>query len=228
MLDWLACELRDQNGSLKHLHRLICNSKTYRQSSAYRSELVKSDPENRLLARMSRQRLDAGSFRDSVLLVSGQLDLKSGGPGDSHFTTTPGPQVTPVLHYEKIDLDSPAANRRSIYRVVWRGIPDPLMDALDFPDLGLLAPTRGFSASPLQSLVLYNNRFVLHQSQKLAERARKSQTKLPGQIKQIVLWVWLREPVEEELKKMTTLAGKHGLEAVCRLVLNSNEFLFVE
>ncbi|QDT97123.1 PSD1 and planctomycete cytochrome C domain-containing protein [Gimesia aquarii] len=228
LLDWLACELRDQNGSLKHLHRLICNSKTYRQSSAYRSELEKSDPDNRLLARMSRQRLDAGSFRDSVLLVSGQLDLKSGGPGDSHFTTTPGPQVTPVLHYEKFDLDSPAANRRSIYRVVWRGIPDPLMDALDFPDLGLLAPTRGFSASPLQSLVLYNNRFVLHQSQKLAERARKSQTKLPGQIKQIVLWVWLREPADDELKKMTTLVGKHGLEAVCRLVLNSNEFLFVE
>lgn len=228
LLDWLACELRDHNGSLKHLHRLICNSKTYRQSSAFHSELAEHDPENRLLGRMSRQRLDAGSYRDAVLLVSGQLDLKRGGPGVSHFTTTPGPQVTPVLHYDQFDLDSPGANRRSIYRVVWRGIPDPLMDALDFPDLGLLAPARGFSASPLQSLVLFNNRFVLHQAQKMAERARKVEAKLPDQIKRVVLWTWLRAPTADELKKMTNLADKHGLETVCRLVLNSNEFLFIE
>ncbi|MAX38166.1 PSD1 and planctomycete cytochrome C domain-containing protein [Gimesia sp.] len=227
LLDWLACELRDHNGSLKHLHRLICNSHTYRQSSASRSELVKLDPENRLLARMSRRRLDADSYRDAVLLVSGELDLKQGGPGDAHFTTTPGPQVTPVLHYDQFDLNRPDAHRRSIYRVVWRGIPDPLMDALDFPDLGLLAPTRGFSASPLQSLVLLNNRFVLHFAHKLAERAAKSET-IPGQVRQIILWVWLREPTTEELNQLTELAQQHGLESVCRLVLNSNEFLFVE
>lgn len=228
LLDWLACELRDHNGSLKHLHRLICNSHTYRQSSASRSELVKLDPENRLLARMSRRRLDADSYRDAVLLVSGELDLKRGGPGDAHFTTTPGPQVTPVLHYDQFDLNRPDANRRSIYRVVWRGIPDPLMDALDFPDLGLLAPTRGFSASPLQSLVLLNNRFVLHFAHKLAERAANSETKIPGQIRQIILWTWLREPTTEELNQLTELAQQHGLVSVCRLVLNSNEFLFVE
>ncbi|WP_299465260.1 PSD1 and planctomycete cytochrome C domain-containing protein [uncultured Gimesia sp.] len=228
LLNWLASELRDGNGSLKHLHRLICNSKTYRQSSACGAPLMKRDPENRLLGRMSRQRLDADSFRDSVLLVGGQLDLTMGGPGVSHFTTSPGPQVTPVLHYDRYDLDSPGAHRRSIYRVVWRGIPDPLMDALDFPDLGLLAPTRGFSASPLQSLVLLNNRFVLHHAQKIAERAKAAETKIPDQIKQIVSWSWLREPTPDELEKMTQLADAHGLEAVGRLVLNSNEFLFVE
>ncbi|WP_417377972.1 PSD1 and planctomycete cytochrome C domain-containing protein [Gimesia sp.] len=228
LLDWLACELRDGNGSLKHLHRLICNSQTYQQTSASRPELVKVDPDNRLLARLSRRRLDADSFRDSVLLVSGELDLKRGGPGDSHFTTTPGPQVTPVLHYDQFDLNRPDAHRRSIYRVVWRGIPDPLMDALDFPDLGLLAPTRGFSASPLQSLVLLNNRFVLHFAQKMAERAVNSETRRPDQIRQIVLWTWLREPTADELNQLTELANQHGLESVCRLVLNSNEFLFVE
>ncbi|WP_339729483.1 PSD1 and planctomycete cytochrome C domain-containing protein [uncultured Gimesia sp.] len=228
LLDWLACELRDHNGSLKHLHRLICNSKTYRQSSVYQPQLVKHDPDNRLLARMSRRRLDAGSFRDAVLQASGKLDFTMGGPGVTYFTQTPGPQATPVLHYDKFDLDSPGAYRRSIYRVVWRGIPDPLMDVLDFPDLGLLAPVRGFSASPLQSLVLLNNRFVLHQSQKMAERAQKSADNLPDQIKQIVLWTWLREPTPDELKSMTDLASEHGLATVCRLVLNSNEFLFVE
>ncbi|MDF1745973.1 MAG: PSD1 and planctomycete cytochrome C domain-containing protein [Gimesia sp.] len=228
LLNWLACELRDHQGSLKHLHRLICNSKTYRQSSAYRADLVKRDPENRLLARMSRQRLDADSFRDSVLQASGLLDLKMGGPGISHFTTSPGAQVTPMLHYDKFDLDSTGAYRRSIYRVVWRGIADPLMDALDFPDLGLLSPTRGFSASPLQSLVLLNNRFVLHHAQKMAKRARTVESKVPDQIRQVVLWTWLREPTPDELKSMTDLAEEHGLETVCRMVLNTNEFLFVE
>ncbi|MFK7778088.1 MAG: DUF1553 domain-containing protein [Gimesia sp.] len=228
LLNWLACELRDHNGSLKHLHQLICNSKTYRQTSASRADLLKRDPENRLLARMSRQRIDADTFRDSVLQASGVLDLKMGGPGDSHFTTSPGAQVTPKLHYDKFDLDSPGAHRRSIYRVVWRGIPDPLMDALDFPDLGLLAPKRGFSASPLQSLVLFNNRFVLHHAQKMAKRARTAESKIPDQIKQIVLWTWLREPTPDELKSMNHLAQEHGLETVCRMVLNTNEFLFVE
>lgn len=228
LLDWLACELRDNKGSLKHLHRLICNSKTYQQSSSHRAPLIKYDPENRLLARMSRQRLDADSYRDAVLLVSGQIDYTMGGPGVSHFTTSPGAQVTPTLHYDKYDLDSPGASRRSIYRVVWRGIADPFMDALDFPDLGLLAPSRGFSVSPLQSLVLFNNRFILHHAQKMAQRAQKSETKLPDQIKRIVIWVWLRNPTPVELKELTQLAEEHGLESVCRLVLNSNEFLFVE
>ncbi|MEQ9067018.1 MAG: DUF1553 domain-containing protein, partial [Gimesia chilikensis] len=127
----------------------------------------------RLLARWTRQRLDADSYRDAVLRVNGTLDLTMGGPGIQNFTQTPGPQATPVLHYDQFDLDSPGAYRRSIYRVVWRGIPDPLMDALDFPDLGLLSPVRGFSASPLQSLFLWKNS-VLHQhSPKLAQPARK-------------------------------------------------------
>ncbi|QDU50910.1 PSD1 and planctomycete cytochrome C domain-containing protein [Gimesia panareensis] len=228
LLDWLACELRDHNGSLKHLHRLICNSQTYQQSSAFRSELSKIDPENRLLARWSRQRLDADSYRDAVLRVNGTLDLTMGGPGVQQFTQSPGPQATPVLHYDQFDLDSPGAYRRSIYRVVWRGIPDPLMDALDFPDLGLLAPVRGFSASPLQSLVLWNNRFVLHHAQKLAERTRKAQPMISDQVRQIVLWAWLREPAEDEQRQLTQLAEQHGLETVARLVMNSNEFLFVE
>jgi mono/diheme cytochrome c family protein len=228
LLDWLACELRDQNGSLKHLHRLICNSQTYQQSSAFRSELSKIDPENRLLARWSRQRLDADSYRDAVLRVNGTLDLTMGGPGVQQFTQSPGPQATPVLHYDQFDLDSTGAYRRSIYRVVWRGIPDPLMDALDFPDLGLLSPVRGFSASPLQSLVLWNNRFVLHHAQKLAERARKVKPMISDQVRQIILWAWLREPTEDEQRQLTQLAEQHGLETVARLVLNSNEFLFVE
>jgi len=228
LLDWLACELRDNGGSLKALHRLICTSETYQQSSAERDELTARDPDNRLLARMSRQRLDADGYRDAVLVVSGRLDLTMGGPGIAHFSSRPGPQLTPVLDYDQFDWDSPGATRRSIYRVVWRGIPDPLLEALDFPDLGLLAPTRGFSASPLQSLVLLNNRFVLHHARHLSRRMQEAATTLPEQVAAGVHWTWLRAPTAEEQAALVTLAEQHGLPAVARLLLNSNEFLFVD
>lgn len=228
LLDWLACEICDNGGSLKAMHRLICTSETYQQSSAERADLTSRDPENRLLGRMPRQRLDADGYRDAVLAVSGRLDLTMGGPGVAHFSTSPGPQLTPVLDYSKFDWDSPGATRRSIYRVVWRGIPDPLMDALDFPDLGLLAPTRGFSASPLQSLVLLNNRFVLHHARHLAGRMQAAAPTLPEQIRFGVQWTWLREPTGSEQAAFAALAEQHGLPAVARLLLNSNEFLFVD
>jgi hypothetical protein len=228
LLDYLACELRDGGGSLKQLHRLICTSHTWQQSSACAPELAARDPENRLLARMSRQRLDADSYRDAVLAASGRLDLTMGGPGIPHFTSRPGAQLTPILDYRAFDWDSPGATRRSIYRVVWRGIPDPLFEALDFPDLGLLAPTRGFSASPLQSLTLLNNVFVLHHARHMAHRARNTADALDAQVRQVVAWTWQRSPTQEEAERLETLGRRHGLESVCRLLLSTNEFLFVD
>ena len=170
LLDWLACELRDHGGSLKHLHRLICTSETWQQTSACSAELAARDPDNRLLARMSRQRLDADSYRDSVLMASGRLDLTMGVRGLALFQSSRSAADT-HSRLQQLRLGQPRRNSRSIYRVVWRGIPDPLLEPLDFPDLGLPAPTRGFSASPLQALTLLNNRFVLHHAQHMARRA---------------------------------------------------------
>jgi hypothetical protein len=228
LLDWLACEIRDEHGSLKNLHRLICLSDTYRQASALREDLVAADPANRLLARMPSQRLDADAYRDAVLQASGRLNNQQEGPAVAHFSSRPGAQLTPYLDYGDFDWDGPQATRRSIYRVVWRGIPDPVFDALDFPDLGLLAPTRGFSASPLQALTLLNNRFVLHHARHLAQRAQAEAHNVTGQIAAAVRHTWQREPTAGELAQLSPLAEEHGLEAVCRLLLASNEFLFVD
>jgi Protein of unknown function (DUF1553)/Protein of unknown function (DUF1549)/Planctomycete cytochrome C len=228
LLDWLACELRDSGGSLKHLHRLICLSSTYRQAANYREDIARIDPDNRLLARMNRQRLDADSYRDAVLQVSGRLDTAMFGSGIAHFSTSPGAQLTPILDYSHYDFDSMGATRRSIYRVVWRGIQDPFMEALDFPDLGLLVPTRSFSASPLQSLALLNNRFVLHHTQHLARRAESGSTEFASRVREIFQWTLLREPTTAESEMLVALAVEHGIEAVGRLLLNSNEFIFVE
>ena len=219
LLDWLACELRDSGGSLKHLHRLIVTSAAYRQSSEHREEDAKLDGDNRLLWRMNRLRLDADSYRDFVLAAADRLDLTLGGPSERQFITGPPVQLTPTLDYAAYDWSALPKHRRSIYRFVWRGVPDPFMDTLDFPDLGLLAPSRSFSASSLQSLALYNNSSVLHLSSELAKQI----TTPADAIRRILL----REPTANELRDFTTYAQKNGLAALCRVLINSNEFLFV-
>ncbi|MBL7647667.1 MAG: PSD1 domain-containing protein [Candidatus Hydrogenedentes bacterium] len=229
LIDWLAVWFRDEaHGSLKALHRLIMTSDTYRQSSAHREEAAALDADNRLLWRQNRHRLDADAFRDYTLAATGMLDLTMGGPGVRNFTEAPGPQLTPVLDYQAYDWNSAGANRRSIYRFVWRGIADPFMEALDFPDLGLLSPQRGFSASSLQALSLYNNNFVLHHSATLAERLQAEATDLDGQVLRATRLLWFRDPNPEELAAFRDFASEYGLPALCRVLLNSNEFLFVD
>jgi len=227
LLDWLACEIRD-TGSLKSLHRLICTSRAYRRAAHAPPEALAIDPDARLLGWMPRHRLDAESFHDALLLTAGRLDDTRGGPAIPHFTQRPGAQLTPILDYDAFDLDSPGASRRAIYRVVWRGIPDPLFDALDFPDLGLLAPTRGSSSSALQALVLANNRFVLHNARALATRAAAEPGTPADRIAWMVRRAWLRPPTAPEAADLAALADRHGLEAVARALFNADDFLFID
>jgi Protein of unknown function (DUF1553) len=229
LLNWLAVWFRDDaRGSLKELHRLIVTSAAYRQSSEQRADAAKIDGENRLLWRQNRHRLDADGFRDFTLAASGALDLQMGGPAIQNFKSSKGPQATPALDYAVYDWADAGANRRSIYRYVWRGIADPFMEALDFPDLGLLAPTRSFSVSSLQALTLYNNNFVLHHSGVLAKRAEAEANTLEAQVTRAVRLAWLREPSESERRDFGDFARTNGLPAFCRLLFNSDEFLFVE
>ena len=209
LLDWLAVWFRDDaKGSLKELHRLILTSETWKQSGG--------------------RRIDAEMFRDSVLQITGKLDLTMGGPGIEQFTKSKGQQSTPKLDYAAFDWNSPEAERRSIYRVVWRGIPDPFMEALNFPDLGLLSPKREFSVSALQSLALYNNDFVLHASEWFAARLEREEPNIDGQIRRAISLAYLRNPTADEAHQFASYAESHGLAALCRLVLNSNEFLFID
>jgi hypothetical protein len=228
LIDWLAVWFRDEaHGSLKQLHRLIVTSRTYQQSSRIRDEAVTVDAENRLLWRQNSLRLDADAYRDAVLVVSGRIDFAMSGPAVQHFQQSPGPQLTPNLDYAAFDWSSPGAGRRSIYRCVWRGIPDPLMAALDFPDLGLLAPVRGFSASPLQALAPYNNHFILFHSDALARRVAALANDVDQQIRLVTQLAYGRDPSESERIPFRSHVTQHGLAALCRVVLNSNEFLFV-
>lgn len=102
------------------------------------------------------------------------------------------------------------------------------MEALDFPDLGHLSPVRGFSASPLQSLVLWNNHFMLHFAEKFAARVGAEGSTSQAHVVAAIRHCWLREPTSEELTVLEQLASSDGLNSVCRTLMNSNEFLFVD
>jgi mono/diheme cytochrome c family protein len=227
LLDWLAVWFRDEaKGSLKDLHRLILTSDTWQQASDVRG--TGKDSGNLWLWRMNRRRIDADVYRDSALRIAGRLDLKMGGPGIEQFTKSKGQQATPKLDYAGFDWNSADARRRSIYRVVWRGIADPFMEALDFPDLGLLAPKRSFSVSALQSLAVFNNDFVLHASEWIAGRLNEERKDQRAQIDWAVKLAWSRQPSEKERTEYLDYSREFGLAAFCRLLLNSNEMLLVD
>jgi hypothetical protein len=231
LLDWLAARLLSSGGSLKDLHRQICTSAVYRQASVHSAAGAAIDPDNRLLSHMSRRRLDAEGFRDALLALGAGLDRTAGGPGVSHFHLrgdTTNQNVLPTVDYSGFDWQSPGAARRSIYRIVWRCAPDPFLNALDFPDAALLAPVRGVSASPLQALSLLNNDFVLAQCELMARRMEKVGVTAEEQVRAAFRLALLREPTEQERTDFAALAVRHSLAAVCRVLVNSNEFLFVE
>ena len=227
LLDWLAVEFRNSGGSLKHLHRLIVLSDTYRQVSQHDEARAKIDGDNRFLWRINRERLDAESIHDAVLLVSGKLDRAMGGPSVKQFIQTPGIHVTPNVDYANFNVDDPAHYRRSIYRFLFRTLPDPFMDALDHPDGSQQAPARSVSITAPQALAMLNNKFMVRQCEHLAERIAKDEVDPREQIRKLYELALLREPKPQEIDLLADHAKRFGLANACRIVLNSNEFVFV-
>ncbi|MEW5979803.1 MAG: DUF1553 domain-containing protein [Acidobacteriota bacterium] len=228
LLDWLANWFLQNGGSLKKLHRLVVTSQTYQQSSADQPESARTDAENQYFWRMNRLRLDAESVRDSVLQITGKLDLKMGGPPVKQFYfDDPNPGVTPIIDYARFDVDSPESFRRSIYRYVFRTVTDPLMDSLDCPDSSQLAPVRNTSITALQALTMWNNRFVVRQAKHFADRLESVDSDLRGQLETACLLAWSRRPTETEMAGLFSYASRHGMANACRVILNSNAFMFV-
>ena len=222
LLDWLAVEFRDSGGSFKKLHKLIVMSSVYRETSSGSAGNA-MDGENRYLWRANRQRLDAESLRDSILSASGKLDLTMGGPSVEQFFFKD--DHSPVYDYSRFDPDAPGNFRRSVYRFLVRSVPDPLMERFDCPDVSMITAKRTTTITAIQALALMNNPFVLKQAEHLTERVEKAGGDPVRAAFRIALQ---RSPGAREQETLSAYLSREGLVNLCRLILNLNEFLFVD
>jgi hypothetical protein len=170
LLDWLAVEFRAKGWSMKHIHRLIVTSASYRQSSRIAAELGKRDPDNKLYARGPRLRLDAETIRDNALAVSGLLSLKMGGPP----VLPPQPAgiwtVTGVVDNTYRASQGEDRYRRGLYTIWRRSSPYPSFVAFDAPDRAACLVKRSRTNTPLQALTLLNDPAYVEAALALARR----------------------------------------------------------
>jgi hypothetical protein len=162
LLDYLAAELVRSGWSLKALHRRILASAVYRQSSAWREDAFRVDPDNRLLARYPLRRLDAEALRDAMLAVSGELDRHLGGPYVPTRRLAEG--------NVEVEESRPDAHRRSIYLQQRRTQVATLLELFDAPSVVSNCTYRNTSTVPLQSLALLNSSFALARARAFALR----------------------------------------------------------
>jgi len=174
LLDWLAVELMESGWSLKHLHRLIATSATYRQSSRVTPELYARDPYNRLLARGPRFRVDAELVRDIALTASGLLNPSIGG--ESVYPPAPAFLFQPPSSYGPktwVEATGPDRYRRALYTFRFRSVPYPMLQTFDAPNGDFSCVRRARSNTPLQALTLLNEPVFLESARALALLALK-------------------------------------------------------
>jgi hypothetical protein len=224
LLDWLAAEFVEHGWSIKHVHRLIVTSASYRQSSTGNAKGMAADAQTRLLWRFPPRRLEAEAIRDAVLAVSGALDLRMGGPGFDLFE----PNSNYVKVYTPKREFGPAEYRRMIYQSRPRMQPDDTFGAFDCPEGGQIAPKRTVSTTPLQALNLLNSPFMLQQAELFARRIDgEAKANAATKVRRAFRLAFGREPSEIECDAAVRLINDHGLAALCRSLFNANEFLFI-
>ena len=227
LLDWLAAWFRDGGGSLKSLHRLLVCSSLYRQTSAPRAEAEAVDSDNRLLWRMNRRRLEAEAVRDAALQIAGRLNLAMGGPSFQDFVIDK-PDHSPHYEYELADPLDPKLHRRAVYRFIVRSQQQPFMTTLDCADPSIQVDRRNESLSALQALALLNNGFMLAMSDFTAQRLAAQPGPLSDRLAGLYRECTGRAPDAETLAALTAHAEEFGLPNLCRVLLNLNEFVFVD
>ncbi len=231
LLDWLAVEFIRQGWSLKKLHTLIVTSATYRQSSAMRGDLFAKDPQNKLLGRQNRLRLEAEIIRDSALAASGLLNRTIGGPGvyppqpPELFTFTQSAHPWP-------ESKGPDRYRRGLYTFIWRQSQHPLLTTFDAPDAQVACTRRNRSNTPLQALHLANDPTFLEIAKELGDRIQKEGPKDDtGRLAYGFQVCFCRTPSAEEQSRLLNYlelqrqAKADAWTMVARVMLNLDEFI---
>jgi hypothetical protein len=256
LLDWLAAELvkptevdkSHRPWTLKRMHYLIVTSSAYRQSSEFDAGKAKVDPDNALVWRMNRKRLDAEALRDSVLATAGTLNPQLGGPSikvpiepevyETIFTEAEPDNLWPVHPDPKQHV------RRSLYLLRKRNVRLPMLAVFDQPDLMSSCGARGQSVHALQALTLINSPFMQEQSRALAKRLISDvPADEASRIRRLFELALNRPPAQREmestvrfLRDQRNLAGKHQAAEsaelaawtdLCLATLNRNEFLYI-
>ena len=224
LLDWLAVEFMESGWSIKHIHRLILNSKTWQQSSRPVAKAMQVDAAGRLLWRHPTRRMAAEAIRDNMLAVSGVLDLKSGGPGFDGFEV----QMENVRHFFPKKQYGPIDWRRMIYMTKVRQERESVFGVFDCPDASQAVAKRSRSTTPLQALNLFNSRFVMQQADLLAKRlAKEAGADAAVQAKRAFTLCFNRPPTEAEINSSAEFIQNEGLSQFTRAMLNANEFVFI-
>jgi hypothetical protein len=217
LLDWLASELIDSGWSVKHLHRLIVLSSVYRQESTDRPEGEKADPENTLLWRMNRRRLEFEPLRDAVLAVSGQLEPTMGGPA-VEITKSPSPP------------------RRTVYAFIERQNLPGVFRTFDLASPDSSTPQRYATTVPQQALFLMNSPFLQQAARAFAARPELAKLKDEERVMRMHQLAYGRMPAKEELELGLAFvrgpreksAALDGWEQYAQVLLLANEFAFTD
>src|SRR5215510_3425426 len=229
LLDWLAVEFMDGGWSVKRMHRLMMTSQAYQMASDDVAADAAIDPENRLLWRMPRARLEAEIIRDQMLAVAGNLDRTLGGP-------CVYPHIDPKLFQSSTKRtrpgkpdDDPSTWRRSLYVYSKRSIRYPLFEAFDQPNLINSCDRRNSSTIAPQALLLMNNNFVLTEAKYFAERLRREAgDDARAQAQKAYRLALGRAPTAFEMAKTVEFirSGPDGLAEFCHALFNLNEFVY--
>ncbi|MDB4689082.1 DUF1549 and DUF1553 domain-containing protein [Verrucomicrobia bacterium] len=225
LLDWLAAEFMESGWSIKHMHRLILHSRTYRQSSRVHQAGLAKDADMRLLWRFPGRRLEGEAIRDSLLQVSGKLNLEMTGPGFDFFKKRGG-----LDGYPPVSQFGAQGMKRMIYAHKVRMERVPVFGAFDCPDAGQPMSRRNQSTTAIQALNLFNSPFVQEQSKHLEKRVVSHCPPDASTADQIVMSFQLtlgRQPTQSELRGARELMDQESLATLCRVLINSSEFVYL-
>jgi len=254
LLDWLSAEFVRSGWSMKHMHRLMVTSSTYRQSSELRQDAAAIDDSDRYLWRFPRQRLDAEVIRDSALYLTGNLNFKMGGPGV--YAELPDGMPAPRGGWET-ENDPAERNRRSVYIFVRRNSRYPMLEVFDLASTQETCPRRDVTTIAPQALSLLNSKLSREWSEALAGRViHDAGPQFPAELDRAYALAYSRRPdaqekdiaftflarqlkllaerraAGEKISQVPDLpAGLDPLQAAalvdfCQALINSNEFVY--
>ena len=235
LLDYLADELMEHGWSLKHIHRLICNSSTYRQQSDLENAVAeKVDPENVLLWKFPIRRLGAEVVRDRILSASGRLNPKSFGL--PIFPPLPD-GIEDRVKYDNSKWATqfgPEGRRRSIYIYQQRTLNMPLLQTFDAPVCDESRPRRRASTTALQALAMYNGPLVSMEVEPFAKRViQMSDDSSESRVANAVRLALCREPTAQEVQELgeyyQTMDDEfQAMLSIGRILFNTSEFLYLD